>query len=356
MRTDITLPAMDVNDTSALLFEYRFSNGDSVEAGQVLLNAEASKQVYEIAAPVSGFVLYLFEEGEDTAVGAPVAAVFDTEEAYNSHVPPQQPSAGSSPAPVLATEKAKKLAGQHKVDLADIASGGIIKEADVAHHLRKLGGKAKTPAAGPVFRYDKERIVIIGAGRGAQVLLDILADQPDKQVVLLVDDTVRQFEGYKVSLYGMFDFADKAGREEFDTAMISLSANRRSMKLRAKLFAHYRARGIHFANIIDKSANIRSNVTMGTGNIIGANVYIGTQTTLGSNNAISYGAAIGHHNKIGDCNLLAPGVILSGSVAVGSECIVPAGVNFLNGVKIGSNVVLPVGYNVSENIGDNTFI
>lgn len=207
-----------------------------------------------------------------------------------------------------------------------------------------------------MYRYDKERIIIVGAGKGAEVLIDILDDYYDKQVVLLVDDKVRDFPGYKVSSYGVNEFADLADRSEFDTAIISLSANRKIMKLRSKIFNYYRTRGIEFTNVIAKSAEIRRDVKIGQGNIIGANVYIGTLTVLGDNNAISYNAVIGHHNVIGNCNLLAPGIMTSGSVIIGSDCIIPAGVNFINRVQIGSNVVLPVGYNVTENIADNTFI
>ena len=255
---------------------------------------------------------------------------------------------------VLATEKAKVLAQEHNIDLSIIAKEGIIRESDVQALLTEKHVNSRHNSS--IYRYDKERIAIIGAGRGAEVLIDILDDQYDKQVVLLIDDYVREFPAYKVAPYGIFEFADRADREEFDSIIISLTANRKAMNLRARIFTYYHARGFLFTNVIAKDADVRRDVKIGQGNIIGAKTYIGTKTIIGNNNAISYYAVIGHHNVIGDCNLLAPGIITSGSVTIGSNCIVPTGVNFINLVQVGNNVVLPVGYNVTDDIPDNTYI
>jgi len=57
-----------------------------------------------------------------------------------------------------------------------------------------------------------------------------------------------------------------------ESVQYTVPANRKIMKLRAKVFDYYRARGIEFTNVIAKSAEICRNVKIGKGNIIGANV------------------------------------------------------------------------------------
>lgn len=372
MKHDITLEKLDNNDETSVLIEYTHAAGDAVTAGEPLLSCETAKAITEVCNERDGYVFYHYEEGSEVPFGSVILSVFDDKADCLAFAaaPKASDSAAPMPAghgtPAQATRKARELAQSLGIPLESIPGKGLIKEADVrAFAAEKTdrgapAAKAPSPVTAQPFKYDHERVAIIGAGKGAEVLIDILLEDHDKTVVMLVDDKVRAFSAfgrdYPVSSHGIYEFADLADRGAYDTAIISISANLRSMQFRGRIFDYYRQRHIPFANVIAKSADIRRGVQMGQGNIIGANSYIGAQTVIGDNNLISYCAVVGHHNVIGSTNLLAPAMATSGSVKIGSNCIIPAGVNFINGVSVGSDVIFPVGYNVSVDIADNSHI
>lgn len=364
MKHDITLEKLDNNDETSVLIEYTHTAGDAVTAGEPLLSCETAKAITQVGSEWDGYVFYHYEEGDEAPVGAVILSVFDDRKECLAFA--AAPKEDDSAAPAQATRKARELAKSLGISIESIPKKGLIKEGDVrAFAAEKPSGgapaaKVSSQGAAQAFKYDNERVAIIGAGKGAEVLIDILLEDHDKTVVLLVDDKVRAFSAfgrdYPVSSHGIYEFADLADRDAYDTAIISISANLRSMQFRGRIFDYYRQRGIPFANVIAKSADIRRGVQMGQGNIVGANSYIGAQTVIGDNNLISYCAVVGHHNVIGNTNLLAPAMATSGSVKIGSNCIIPAGVNFINGVSVGSDVIFPVGYNVSVDIADNSHI
>ena len=362
MKTNIILPQIDVNEDKVSLHNFRFSNGDMVKKGDLLLVAETIKSTMDIISNTDGFIAYSFNEGDCVPSGSIICSIFNEYSEYKVYLLGKEDhnNIHSQRTQPLATAKAIKKAREFDIDLAKIEKDGIIKESDVSQYCEqhKLIEHEKYNTVKHVFKFDNERVVIIGAGKGAEVVIDILLDDHQKVIVGLVDDNVKSLNhyDYKISPYGLFEFADKADRNMFDSVVISIGANLKSMELRAKIFNYYREREFNFTNVISKNIDIRRNVKIGEGNLIGARVYIGTMTTIGDNNSISYGATIGHHNSIGSHNLIAPNVVTSGSVKIGNQCIIPAGVNVINRVSIGDNVVFPLGYNVVQNIEDGITI
>jgi acetyltransferase-like isoleucine patch superfamily enzyme/glycine cleavage system H lipoate-binding protein len=372
MRHDITLAQIDVNDDELRLSQYQYKNKDFVEKDSIVLTCESSKAVMEVACPYSGYIYFFFEEDSLVEVNSIIAAVFDSVDEYEHFIDVEKNNALSqnedNNTDIKATAKAKKLALENNVDITEIKKEGIIKESDIVSFLEKRSSINKITIKNEnsisrnqkKYKYDNERIVVIGAGKGAQVLIDILLDYTDRSVILLVDDSRKEFYAYnrqyEVSPFGIFEFADKIDRNSFDTAIISIASNLKSMQLREKIYNYYIQQDIIFTNVIAKNAEVRRGVVLGNDNIIGDHAYIGTMTVIGNNNFISYNTIVGHHNVIGDTNLIAPGVITSGTVSIGNNCIIPAGVVCINKINIGDNVILPLGYNVSENIASNIHI
>ena len=360
--TQIKLPQFDVNESKATITEIRVKNKESVKVNDVLFVAEDTKAVNEITSQAAGFILLLCKEYDEKNVGDIIGVVFDSIEELEAYRVKEDATTSLTEihVEVNATKKAVKLAEELCIDLETIAKahpGEVIKEKTVQEHY-DLGKTVYPDPANHVFKYDRERIVIIGAGKGAEVLADILLDDYDKSIVGLVDDNVKKFITYDFPVLdcGVFDFPDKIDRGGYDTVIASMSANLRMMQLRDRIFREYTDKGINFTNAIAKSVEIRRGVKIGKGNIIGAGCYIGTLTEIGNNNQISYSVNIGHHNIVGDCNLFAPGVFTSGSVIIGNGCIIPAGVSLINKVTIGDNVILPVGYSVVSSLASGSVI
>lgn len=361
----VILPNFDVNESEATVTAIKVNNGEFVEAQQALFLTENTKAVNEIITPESGFVMILCNEFETKKAGDTLALIFSSKEELEKFdvlsLQNQTSRTIESIDNLNITKKARELAEKLGVDLNNLAlnnKGNVIKTKDVQEFYDNAMQKKNEPIKKSVFKYDRERIVIIGAGNGAEVVCDILLDDYDKIIVGMVDDNVKELKNYDYPVLecGVFDFPDKIDRTFYDAVIISLGSTLKTMKIRKQIFDDYCQKEIRFINAISKDAEIRRGVKIGTGNLIGARSYIGTMTQIGDNNSISYGTFIGHHNIIGNNNLLAPGLFTSGSVTVGNDCIIPAGIVTRNLVDIGNNVILPVGYVVANSIPDNTII
>ncbi len=357
---EVRLPRLDVNETEATIKAVYVKTGEPVHQGQPLVEVETTKAVETLESPAEGFVQVLVKEGEVHPYGTVLVRVFGTREELEQALQEGAAEEPAAAAPeVKATRKAREKARELGVDLRKIPKQGLIMEKDViAFYEQEQKRFKEIQRPTPRFRYDLERVVIIGAGRGAEVVVDILADDPDKVIVGLVDDRVTEFPllNLQVIYHSVREFPIKFDREAYDTAIISIGANLRTMRIRHEIFTHYKQHEVRFTNAIARSAELRRGVHLGEGNIIGGQVYIGASTRIGNNNLISYGAKVGHHNVVGDTNLIAPGVVTSGSVKIGSLCILSAGVHVINRVVIGDGVVLPLGYNVTRDLPSGTVI
>lgn len=365
--TVIELPNFDVNETEATVTGIKVENKQYVQKGQVVFQIENTKASEEIYAPSSGYVLLLCKIYDVKKMGDRLAAVFPSvaklEEFDQSRISETETVKPASEE-INATKKAIEMAEKLHIDLARIAArkeGSVIRVKDVQDFFEKQNSSAgmdRKMDAGRVFAYDRERVVIIGAGNGAEVVIDLLLDDYSKDIVGLVDDRKKKNDHYMYPVLqcGIGDFTERIDKNSYDTVIISIGSTLNSMDVRRRIFEDYREKGVRFTNAIAKSAEIRRGARIGTGNIIGSGCYIGTMTQIGDNNSISYGAYIGHHNQIGDHNLIAPGVYTSGSVIVGNSCILPAGVVTRNRLTIGNDVTLPVGYAVTGSLADHTVV
>jgi pyruvate dehydrogenase E2 component (dihydrolipoamide acetyltransferase) len=138
--------------------------GDSVRAGEVILEIETDKAVAEVPAPESGVLRkILVPEGVTVPVLTPLAYVGALHEELPGDSTPEQAKAvpAESAAPFTATEharlpvnrpklispRARRLAAEHNIDLAVLAGSGPegrITESDVQDYIRR----AAQPQAG----------------------------------------------------------------------------------------------------------------------------------------------------------------------------------------------------------------
>lgn len=357
----IELPSFDVNDSEATITEICVKNKEKINCGQKLFAVENTKAVNIIEAKESGYIHIICKKFDIKKTGDKLAYLFDNlEELARFEAEEVREAKEESDESINATKKALELANELGINIRDVAAekeGEVIKVKDVQSFFDKQGENRQS-SHHHIFKYDRERVVIAGAGNGAEVVIDILRDDHEKDIVGLIDDKVKKLVNYDYKIFacGMLEFPNMSDRHAYDTVILSIGATLNSMRFRKMIFDNYKEAGIKFTNAIAKSADIRRGVKIGVGNIIGAQSYIGTLTEIGDNNSISYGTFIGHHNFIGSNNLIAPGFVSSGSVEIGDGCIIPAGVVTRNCVKIGDHVVLPVGYAVVNSIEKDTVV
>lgn len=358
---EVKIPKFDVNDSNVTIAEIYVQEGAFVNKQDRLFKAESTKMVRDITAEQEGYVRLCCKAFDSRKTGEAAAVIYDTREEYEKAC--AEAAAEATVCEVNATSKAIELAKKLGVDIAEVARGknGIVKTADVEAFAERKKSSAlevnrleSVPTA--INVYDRERVMIIGAGRMSEQIIDILMDDRDKYIAGVVDSYKTEYQSYNLPLFtcNVYDFCKNIDRGLYDTVIISFGGDKNAMKFRRELYELYKSEGVKFTNAIGDNVNIRRAVRIGENNVIMHNVFIGTGTQIGNDNIISYGTCFGHHNVIGSHNLFAPAFITPGSVKVGDRNIIMTGVKTINYISIGNDTVIPVGYNVTQDIADNT--
>ncbi len=136
---------------SATIGQWLKGEGDEVTEGEPILVAESAKLVDEIGAPVSGrLVKLLCEPGDEVAIGQAIA-ILDVGDAVieeDGKASPQAEikSSYATRGRVAASPIARRLAAEHKIDLAGITGSGPknrITEEDVRKVIEARGKECK---------------------------------------------------------------------------------------------------------------------------------------------------------------------------------------------------------------------
>ncbi len=184
MAISVVMPALEMAQETGKLISWLKKEGDSVAKGEALLEIETDKAVMEIESPGDGVLAGVkVQPGAEVPVGRTIAWIVRPGE-----VPPTDevattsgrkttavaPSAGSSPASVIQgaqpvsqqaikiSPKARRLASEHGVNLADVrgsGAGGEILASDILAVAESKAGSSPAPveSGGPISRLMAER-------------------------------------------------------------------------------------------------------------------------------------------------------------------------------------------------------
>lgn len=72
---EILVPRLGVNDDLAIIVQLFFGSGEEVTKGEVICELETSKAVFEVVAPASGIIQWLFKEGDEVRNSSCIGSV-----------------------------------------------------------------------------------------------------------------------------------------------------------------------------------------------------------------------------------------------------------------------------------------
>lgn len=156
MAVDVVIPKLGMTMEKAKVGEWKAAEGDSVEAGQVILVIETEKVSYDIEARQAGLLHIIAAPGEEIPVGELVGQLAESEEEL-AQLQADKPAAAGKAAPVEAgkaetvaavpagrpagrsgkiriSPRARKRAAAHNLDVSNLAGsgpGGRIIQKDV---------------------------------------------------------------------------------------------------------------------------------------------------------------------------------------------------------------------------------
>lgn len=354
----LVVPTINVNDEKATLGSKEVENLEFVKKGQVLCCFETSKSTEDFVSDYDGYVVWLYDEYEEIKIGKEFCYIYDTlDEAKNHKI---ENKVNQLPEGFMASKKAIAYAEKIGFDITQIKKKGIVKTEDIDSFLANKNGTGKTINKDVNFSYCSEpkRVAIIGAGRGAMQVLDLVSHIDGYVSVALFDDdkTIQGQFVYGVKVVGAIDFdniSERHQKGEFDYIVNGVGG---SCELRKKCFDELTKRGVPYCNLIHPTAVIGSHVKMGVGNIIMPMTHIGPNAEIGNDIFFTAKTSIEHHNIVGSHCTFGPGVLTSGSVEIGNCTKFGAGIFVEPLVKIGSNCKIASGAILTNHVPDNSIV
>ena len=354
----IKAPLININEETALLVEWYKENQSYVRPGEILGMLETSKSTFELQAEKKGFFTPLVEPGNHIHVGQTIAAIAENKNQEIALPDEGKDEIQENLSKRQWTKKAEIIAKRFNINIEKLAqdqlAGETITEADIKAYISSPT-ESTAEIAGADYINQSQRVLILGGGNIAVLLLDILARIPHLYAVGILDDN-KALIGSAIQgcpILGKLDEITRLWDEKaFDFATLAIG----ELPLRAEIFDKYANQGIAFDNIIDPAALVLSDVRMGKGNLIMGFCRIGPETIIGDNNFLSAYVNLEHHNKLGSHCTFGPGVLTSGGVKIGSQVGFGTGVFLEPRISIGDNVTVASGVILTTNIPSGSIV
>jgi len=194
----------------------------------------------------------------------------------------------------------------------------------------------------------KEKIVIVGGGGHAKVIISIMKKLNNYDIVGYTDP-LNNGEILGVPYLGNDDRLNSIFRDSVNNAVIGLGQIK-SAEHRRKLVDISKSIGFNFPAIVSSDSKINEDVIFADGIVIMDGVVINSGTSIGEFSIINTNSSIDHDCKIGSFTHIAPGVTLSGEVTIGDNVLIGTGASVIHQIKIPDNTIISSGSSVQKNI------
>jgi sugar O-acyltransferase (sialic acid O-acetyltransferase NeuD family) len=188
-------------------------------------------------------------------------------------------------------------------------------------------------------------VVLLGTGRFAEDVVDIVSETPGWCVDRLVDSVDPARAGTDVAGIPVLWVDDVAGYAASHHALGALgTTKRRAFIERVAAF------GIPFATIVHPSAGVSTSVTLAEGTLVSRGCLVAARAAIGRHVLLNRGCTIGHHTTIGDYVTVGPGVHIASSVHVGSGTYIGIGATIIDHVEVGPGSIVAAGAVVTRDV------
>ena len=203
----------------------------------------------------------------------------------------------------------------------------------------------------------KEKVILIGGGQHAKVVLYNIKEQGKYEVATILDPNSKIWGTFIDGVYVEENYKDfeieylRMIERKYDTRKFFIGIG--AMTLRKKIFDFFVSSGWQAVNIIHPSAVVSESAHLGTGILVEAGCLITPSPFIGDNVVVNTGSQVNHDNIIKNHVYIASGVILSGGVTIDENTLLDDGVIVSLGRKIGKNSLIGAGAIVTKDIPDN---
>lgn len=194
----------------------------------------------------------------------------------------------------------------------------------------------------------KDRIIVIGGGGHAKVVISVLKKLDQYDIVGYID-----IENKDKIIGVPYLGNDNVLNDLFNSGIVNAALGIGQIKstvLRKKIVNLATNIGFKFPSIISPDCVINESVDIGIGTIIMDGVIIQPGTKIGDFTILNTKSSIDHDCEIGNFVHIAPGVVISGGVKIGNDVLIGTGVSVINNIEIGGNSIISAGSSVLKTI------
>jgi len=184
-----------------------------------------------------------------------------------------------------------------------------------------------------------EKLVIIGAGGHAKVILDIAQKCGFDILGFLDDNAIGEILGYSV----LGKVSDCVKFDKDIRFFVAIGKN----EIREKITETY---NLKCATLIHPSAQIGIDVKIGSGTVVMANAVVNPSANIGKGCIINSSSIVEHDCEMGDYSHISPAAVLCGTVKIGKKVHIGGASVVKNNIKICSDVTVGIGAAVTKDI------
>lgn len=196
-----------------------------------------------------------------------------------------------------------------------------------------------------------ENIVLVGFGGHARSVADSI-ENGGKFHIVGYTDLQESFPNNGYKYLGTDDKLQEIYDSGTHNAVITLGQIGKADS-RRRLYTLLKQIGYELPAIIDPSAILASNVSIGEGTFIGKNVIINSNSLIGKMCIINTGVLCEHDNTIGDFCHIAVRTVCCGTVKIGNNCFIGANSTIIQEINIGEDVIIGAASTILHNVNNS---
>lgn len=194
-------------------------------------------------------------------------------------------------------------------------------------------------------RASATRVIVIGGGEHARVVLDAILSSPRAYELLgfcdpsPCDDTIRMTGARRLG--GDAEALALAAREGagFVLGVGSLGV----LTTRIAIATRYEAAGARFVPVVHARAWVSPSAVLGAGAFLSAGAMVNAGARLGSHTVVNTSAVIEHDVVVGDHTQIGPAAAIGGGAVIGNRTYVGLGSRVRDHVHVGDDALVGMG-------------
>ncbi|OFX85984.1 MAG: hypothetical protein A2W99_16755 [Bacteroidetes bacterium GWF2_33_16] len=199
----------------------------------------------------------------------------------------------------------------------------------------------------------KEKVIIVGDGGHAKIVIDILEQYGNIEIVGITTKQPEKKEFFGYPIIGTDEILAFYFNKGIRNVAIGIGGFTNN-NLRKEIFIKIKKLGFNVISAIHPNATIASTAKLGEGVTIFGGVVINPDVVIGNNCIIATCSSIDHETIIEDHSLISAGVTVGANTIIKKGTLCALGSKIISGVTIGENSLIAAGAVVVNNIEKNT--